>query len=43
VFSPLDVWLREQRYAVVFLGALVRAIGVPFPGWVMLITAGFPS
>jgi membrane protein DedA with SNARE-associated domain len=40
VFSPLDVWLREHLYAVVFLGALVDAVGVPFPGRIMLITAG---
>lgn len=40
MFSPLDAWLREHLYAVVFLGALVDAIGVPFPGRIMLITVG---
>lgn len=40
MFSPLDAWLREHLYGVVFLGALVDAIGVPFPGRIMLITVG---
>ena len=33
-------WLREHLYPVVFLGAVVDAIGIPFPGRLMLITAG---
>jgi len=40
VFESLDWWLREHLYAVVFLGALVDALGIPFPGRIMLITAG---
>jgi membrane protein DedA with SNARE-associated domain len=40
VFAPLDAWLREHLYPVVFLGALVDASGVPFPGRIMLITVG---
>jgi membrane protein DedA with SNARE-associated domain len=40
VFSSLDVWLREHLYAVVFLGAVVDAVGIPFPGRIMLIAAG---
>jgi membrane protein DedA with SNARE-associated domain len=40
VFAPLDAWFHEHLYAVVFLGALVDATGVPFPGRIMLITVG---
>jgi membrane protein DedA with SNARE-associated domain len=40
VFSPIVEWLREHLYAVVFLGAVVDAVGIPFPGRLMLITAG---
>jgi membrane protein DedA with SNARE-associated domain len=40
VFSPVAGWLHEHLYAVVFLGAVVDAIGIPFPGRLMLITAG---
>jgi membrane protein DedA with SNARE-associated domain len=40
VFAPLDAWLREHLYPVVFLGALVDASGIPFPGRIMLITVG---
>jgi membrane protein DedA with SNARE-associated domain len=40
VLAPIDSWLSEHLYAVVFLGAVVDAIGVPFPGRIMLITVG---
>jgi membrane protein DedA with SNARE-associated domain len=40
MFSPIDGWLREHLYAVVFLGAVVDAVGIPFPGRIMLITVG---
>ncbi len=40
MFSPVVGWLHEHLYAVVFLGAVLDAIGVPFPGRLMLITAG---
>jgi membrane protein DedA with SNARE-associated domain len=40
VFVPLDEWLREHMVPVVFLGAVVDAIGIPFPGRLMLITVG---
>ena len=30
----------EHLYALVFLGALVDAVGIPFPGRIMLITVG---
>jgi membrane protein DedA with SNARE-associated domain len=40
VLSLVDAWLREHLFAVVFLGAIVDAIGIPFPGRIMLITAG---
>jgi len=40
VFAPLDAWFHEHLYAVAFLGALVDATGVPFPGRIMLITVG---
>ena len=40
MFSPIDEWFREHLYAVVFLGAIVDAVGIPFPGRIMLITVG---
>jgi membrane protein DedA with SNARE-associated domain len=40
VLSLVDAWLREHLFVVVFLGAIVDAIGIPFPGRIMLITAG---
>jgi membrane protein DedA with SNARE-associated domain len=40
VISPVAGWLHEHLYAVVFLGAVVDAIGIPFPGRLMLIAAG---
>jgi membrane protein DedA with SNARE-associated domain len=40
VLSLVDGWLHEHLLAVVFLGAIVDAIGIPFPGRIMLITAG---
>jgi len=39
----LESWLRENLFAVVFLGALVDALGIPFPGRMMLIAAGSVS
>jgi membrane protein DedA with SNARE-associated domain len=35
-----ESWLQEHLFAVVLLGAIVDAIGIPFPGRIMLITAG---
>jgi membrane-associated protein len=43
VFSYIEGWLREHLYAVVFLGAVVDALGIPFPGRMMLITVGSVS
>jgi membrane protein DedA with SNARE-associated domain len=40
MFSPIDAWLREHLHAVVFLGAIVDALGIPFPGRLVLLTAG---
>jgi membrane protein DedA with SNARE-associated domain len=40
VVSLVVGWLREYLYPVVFLGAVVDAIGIPFPGRLMLITVG---
>jgi membrane protein DedA with SNARE-associated domain len=40
VLALVESWLRENLFAVVFLGAIVDAIGIPFPGRIMLITAG---
>lgn len=40
MFAPIVEWLREHLYAVVFVGAVADAIGIPFPGRLMLITAG---
>jgi membrane protein DedA with SNARE-associated domain len=40
VLALVESWLREHLFAVVFLGAIVDAIGIPFPGRIMLITAG---
>jgi membrane protein DedA with SNARE-associated domain len=40
VFTPIVGWLQEHLYAVVLLGAVIDAIGIPFPGRLMLITAG---
>lgn len=40
MFSPVVGWLHEHLYAVVFLGAVLDAIGVPFPGRLMLIAVG---
>lgn len=40
MFSPIDGWLREYLYVVVFLGGIVDAVGIPFPGRIMLITVG---
>jgi cardiolipin synthase len=43
VFAHLEGWLRAHLYAVVFVGAFVDALGVPFPGRIMLLTAGSVS
>jgi len=43
VFAPVDAWLREHLYAVVLAGAIVDAVGIPFPGRIVLITAGSVS
>jgi membrane protein DedA with SNARE-associated domain len=43
VFAPIDTWLREHLYAVVLAGAVVDAVGIPFPGRIVLITAGSVS
>jgi membrane-associated protein len=40
VFSPVAEWLHEHLHAVVLLGAVLDAIGIPFPGRLMLIAAG---
>jgi membrane protein DedA with SNARE-associated domain len=40
VFAPVVGWLHEHLYVVVLLGAVVDAVGIPFPGRLMLITAG---
>jgi len=40
MFSPIDGWLREYLYVVVFLGTIVDAVGLPSPGRIMLITVG---
>jgi membrane protein DedA with SNARE-associated domain len=40
VLALVESWLREHLFGVVFLGAIVDAIGIPFPGRIMLITAG---
>ena len=40
MLALVESWLRENLFAVVFLGAIVDAIGIPFPGRIMLITAG---
>jgi membrane protein DedA with SNARE-associated domain len=40
VFSPVAGWLHEHLYGVVLLGAILDAIGIPFPGRLMLIAVG---
>lgn len=40
MLSPIAGWSRENLYAIVFLGAVVDAVGIPFPGRLMLITVG---
>jgi membrane protein DedA with SNARE-associated domain len=37
---PIVEWLSAHLYPVVFVGALVDASGVPFPGRLLLIAAG---
>jgi membrane protein DedA with SNARE-associated domain len=37
---PLVDWLGRHTYAVVFVGATIDATGFPFPGRLLLITAG---
>jgi membrane protein DedA with SNARE-associated domain len=40
MFVPVDEWLRAHLYGVVLLGTVVDAIGIPFPGRLMLIMVG---
>ncbi len=40
MLGPIVGWLHEHLYVVVFLGAILDAVGIPFPGRLMLITAG---
>jgi membrane-associated protein len=40
VLRPLFDALVEHAYAVVFLGALIDATGLPFPGRLLLVAAG---
>jgi membrane protein DedA with SNARE-associated domain len=37
---PIIEWLSAHLYPVVFIGALVDASGIPFPGRLLLIAAG---
>lgn len=37
---PLFDWLAEHTYLVVFLGTVIDATGLPFPGRVLLAAAG---
>jgi membrane protein DedA with SNARE-associated domain len=38
--APYLAFLREYRYAVVFVGTVIDATGVPFPGRLVLAIAG---
>jgi membrane protein DedA with SNARE-associated domain len=40
VLAPLHAWLQDHLYAVVLLGAVADAVGIPIPGRILLITAG---
>jgi membrane protein DedA with SNARE-associated domain len=40
VLAPFNAWLHDHFSAVVFLGTLVDAVGIPFPGRLMLISVG---
>jgi membrane protein DedA with SNARE-associated domain len=37
---PLFDWLVEHTYMVVFIGTVIDATGLPFPGRVLLAAAG---
>jgi len=43
VFSRLTGWFEEYLYAVVLVGGGIDALGIPFPGRLMLMTAGSVS
>jgi len=38
--QPVGAWLFQHTYLVVFVGALIDATGIPFPGRLILIAAG---
>jgi len=38
--QPLGAWLLNHTYLVVFVGALIDATGIPFPGRLILVVAG---
>src|SRR2546421_12107123 len=38
--QPLGAWLLQHTYLVVFVGALIDATGIPFPGRLILVAAG---
>ena len=40
MLANFDGWLVDHAYVVVLVGALVDAVGVPFPGRIMLMTVG---
>jgi membrane protein DedA with SNARE-associated domain len=40
VLRPLFDWLLDHTYLVVFVGTLIDATGVPFPGRLLLAAAG---
>ena len=38
--QPVATWLLTHTYLVVFVGALIDATGIPFPGRLILVAAG---
>ena len=40
VLRPLIDWLADHTYLVVFIGTVIDATGLPFPGRVLLVGAG---
>ena len=40
LLSPILGWLAENTYLVVFVGTLIDATGLPFPGRLLLVAAG---
>jgi undecaprenyl-diphosphatase len=40
VLRPLFDWLVDHTYVVVFVGTLIDATGLPFPGRLLLVAAG---